>query len=303
MKKAIVTGANGFVAGHLVQALVDGGIQVLALTRQPELNDSMPLYDSEAVIHRNLGLEKIGSLADILNELGWNDSDEIVFYHLAWKGAEGLADGSPSEQIQNIIYTAEAVKTAAAVGCSRFVNVGTVEELYFEDYLDTGRWMQQPYYSGHGYYAAAKAGAFKMNLILAYLEKIEYVQARFSVAVSKELKTFFKGYVAASLARILAGEPTDPPTSKQLYELVEVSDLSSALVALGRHGANKEDYYIGAGSPQTLAAIFEGIKNGDSVDVFDNDHDDAEFRSFFDNGTLVSDLNYKPSPVTKEVFL
>ena len=145
-------------------------------------------------LSRGFDVGQAADLGGILAGLKWVKEDNIVFYHLAWKGQQSLADGSPAEQIHNIIYTADCLQVAASVGCSKFVNVGTVEELYFEDYLESSKWMEQPYYSGHGYYAASKAGAFKMNLIVAYLQKIEYVQARFSVVVSRDLESFSKGY-------------------------------------------------------------------------------------------------------------
>lgn len=304
MKKAIVTGATGFVGSHLVLELAGQGIDVLAIGRQPQLLSTIGSRFDGKVQPCTVDLDNIGQLDEAISNVGWEVGDDTCFFHLAWKGDKGLADGSPECQVQNIIITSECLQTASRLGCKRFINVGTVEELYFDDYIDRNLWLTQDYYSSHGYYAASKSSAHKMNMIVSYLEKIEYIHARFSVAVSRDLKGFQTGYVARTILRLVNGENIDPPASKQLYELVEVSDLARALHTLGIKGRNKVSYYIGHGTPATLGQIFSEIASQRESLASPQQYyeSSASFLSFFDAKPFVVDAGYKPTPLTSEDF-
>jgi len=300
MKKAIVTGAGGFLGQHLVDELLSQGIPVLAIHRQDKFDICLSEEKSEMLIPCQLGLDQIDKLPERMRELEWTADETICFFHLAWKGDQSIADGGGEAQAQNIPLTAQCLIEAARLGCGRFVQVGSVEENYIEDFLESGRWLEQPYYSGHGFYAAAKAGAFKMNMLLAYLEKIDYVHTRFSVTVSKDLERFHKGFIAQSIREILKGGEAAKPASSQLYELIEVSELAKALVAVARKGKNKREYYLGAGTPKTLKRIFAEIAD---QEVAASQNPASPFARFFDPASFKSDIGYLPKPLIGNDFL
>lgn len=105
--KALVTGATGFVGGHLVRALVAGGDTVVGLYRRPEARASLETLGAQPA-PGTLADEQ--SLADALRGVD-------VVYHLA-----GLVAGSEAELTQtNAHGTARVVAACRAAGVGRIV--------------------------------------------------------------------------------------------------------------------------------------------------------------------------------------
>ena len=87
MKKAIVTGANGFVGTAVCKELAEQGVEVIAIVRHP----------SEAIAqiaeNKNLrivysDLSNFGKLAELIP-----DRDIDALYHFAWVGSAGPLRG------------------------------------------------------------------------------------------------------------------------------------------------------------------------------------------------------------------
>ena len=85
MKKALVTGANGFVGSALVRELVKNNVEVIALDRDG-CNNNIP-ENVRFVAHE---LSESSKLADIIP-----DRDIDVFYHFAWVARQALREQTP----------------------------------------------------------------------------------------------------------------------------------------------------------------------------------------------------------------
>ena len=59
--------------------------------------------------------------------VGQRDGD--IFYHLAWAGVTGRNRTNLSVQLDNVKASAEAVRAAAEIGCTRFVGMGSIMEI------------------------------------------------------------------------------------------------------------------------------------------------------------------------------
>ena len=95
MKQVIVTGANGFIGSSLIKVLVKKDIKVIAIDlsfvtlRLPE-NNLITKIESDI----NIKLcEKIPT------------GEYDAFYHLAWKGVNGIEKTDPIIQLANIQMT------------------------------------------------------------------------------------------------------------------------------------------------------------------------------------------------------
>ena len=51
-----------------------------------------------------------------------------AFLHLAWVGTSGILRADEKVQIKNVEYACDAVRLAKKLGCSRFVNAGSIME-------------------------------------------------------------------------------------------------------------------------------------------------------------------------------
>jgi nucleoside-diphosphate-sugar epimerase len=119
----MVTGATGFIGGHLVRQLVGAGHDVVALVRDPTA--AMDLHD--------LGAELVGG--DILDRSGLDRATagaDGVFHLAAWYRV-GAHDRSAAEAI-NVRGTRNVLESARDAGVGKIVYTSTVAVLG-----DTGR--------------------------------------------------------------------------------------------------------------------------------------------------------------------
>ena len=135
MKKAIITGATGFIGSALVRKLLSRNIEVLALGRKAWQDvDSNRLSESKGFTYIQIDMSEIESLPLKANEVGWDSGDFCVFYNFAG-GISGLSDLDIEAQLNNVTWSASAVKAASELNCKKFVHVGTMEEAFAKKYL------------------------------------------------------------------------------------------------------------------------------------------------------------------------
>lgn len=257
MKKAIVTGSTGLIGSNVINELLSKGIKVLAIGRKEKpISESYLTSPNKNLTYCQLDLENIDLLPQKLDEISWNVGESCVFYHFAWSGLKTLTDGSFDDQLKNVSYCANAVKIAKKLRCTKFINSGSLEETFVEKYLENN-WKIDKYHSDQGLYAVAKLSSRDMSLMVAYLEKIDYIHTRFSAVYNDDFS--LKGYICSSLKKIFNGENVEPPKNTELFDLISIKDLSMAYYLIGLHGKNKSNYFIGTGKPMTLVDYFERL--------------------------------------------
>ena len=265
MKKAIITGATGLVGMAVAKYLAEIGIEVLCIGRKViNPNDTSSIFGLGASYLR-LDMADIASLEERVCSLGWSPGAECVFFNFAWSGDNKLTDGSFEKQLSNAISASTAIKTAKKLGCIKFVNLGTLEETFLEQFINNSD--NYSYQASQSNYALAKIASRNLCTIVAYLEKIDYVHTRLSVPLAPDLSR--GNYIAATLKKIIVGEPYVEPTNTQLFDIISLDDLAKAFHLIGLNGKNKADYFIGTSRLITLGELFEiakGIVNGNYSD-------------------------------------
>ena len=253
MKQAIVTGSTGLVGSAVSRLLCSKGIKVLCLGRKKLTPDEIIDIFGSLVNYIPLPMSQIDSLPKKAKDRGWTFNDSAVFFNFAWSGQKRLTDGNYTIQLANAVCSAKAVKVARRMGCSKFINSGSMEETYLEEFLKKRK--NQAYQSAQTYYGLAKLASRNMCKLVSYLEKIDYVHARMSVPLPSDLSG--GGYVASSLMKIFRGEKFDPPKSESLFDIILVDEVARAFFLIGFEGQNKADYFIGTGKPQSLSDYFD----------------------------------------------
>lgn len=255
MKKAIITGATGLVGTALSKRLIEMNIEVLCLGRKELNSNEVKDIFGQEVTYIKMQMSSLEELYERINKINWFSGDECVFYNLAWAGFEGLTDGPFEVQMNNAAYCANAVKLAKKLKCIKFINAGTLEETYAEQYLNGE---SNLYVSSQVNYAIAKLASRDLCNMVAYLEKIDYIHTRLSVPLKSDLS--IGGYIAKTLLKIANGESYDKPKNNQLFDIIEDNDVANAFYLIGLHGKNKSDYFIGTSVPLTLENYFENFK-------------------------------------------
>jgi len=289
VNRAIITGANGLVGMSVAKYLSSLDVQLLCLGRKNLSAQNSEKYFGTRSNYISVPMYSIASLPEKLKTIGWSSGEDTVFYNFAWSGKNGLADGEFSDQLQNAVWAAEAVKAAKTIGCTKFINSGSMEETFIEEF--TKMRSTQVYNSAQTNYGLAKLASRDMCRMVAYIEGIDYVHTRMSVPLASDLS---KGtYISSTMKKILKGEAYELPRSASLYDFVLLDDVARAYHLIGQKGHNKADYFIGSGKPATLQQHFERFNQlicGQHIVEFDsveNDH-----ARLFDVQTLRHDTGF-----------
>ena len=251
MKKAIISGSTGLIGSCVTNKLIDEGIEVLCLGRKQLDQNGMLEIFGRNVNYLPLDMKDISNLHKKSAEIGWESNGDCVFFNFSWGGCFKLTDGDFSMQLNNTIYSANAVKAAKKMGCERFINVGSLEETFLEQSLAN---KSNPI-SDQIDYALCKLAARDLCKIIAYLEKIDYIHTRLSAPLAPDLSR--GSYISKSINLIKKGKVFAKPKNKKLFDIVSTHDVASAYYLIGKYGKNNSDYFIGTSKPITLEKFFE----------------------------------------------
>lgn len=245
MKKAIVTGANGFVGSALIQELLANGVEVIALDREG-CRQNLP----EGVIFLPCELSEIACLVDRPEVV-----DADVFYHFAWAGSAGPARADTALQLQNAQWTVDSLRTAKQLGCKKFICAGSIME---HETIAAG--FAQGNKPGLGYiYGSGKLVAHTMCKSVAADIGIDLVWAKITNAYGVgELSPRF---VNTTIRKILHGEPLQFTSGTQNYDFVYITDVAKAFYLIGEKGKPFCDYLIGSSHARPLKEFVLEMKH------------------------------------------
>ncbi|WP_368499571.1 SDR family oxidoreductase [Herbiconiux sp. A18JL235] len=110
VRKALVTGATGYIGGRLVPRLLDAGIQVRVLVRNPDKLRDVPWADRVEVAE--------GDLGDVDSLRAATEGIDVLYYLVHSMGGKGDFEQIERESAQNV------ADAAAASGVKRIVYLG-----------------------------------------------------------------------------------------------------------------------------------------------------------------------------------
>lgn len=149
VKRAIVTGATGFVGANLVRRLVDNGHEVHLLVRQGYVPWRIEAIQRHVRLHM-VDLGDAESLADVAHTI----RPDWVF-HLAAHGAYRWQTDLRGMVQTNIVGTINLVQACLKAGFEAFVNTGSSSEYGFKDHAPSEiEWLEP-----NSHYAVTKASA------------------------------------------------------------------------------------------------------------------------------------------------
>lgn len=249
MKKAIVTGANGFVGSWLVKELLSRNVDVIAVVRNYDsmLKLTMKFCDVRCVI---CPLEEISLLPNIIS-----DEDIDVFYHLAWSGTSGNDRAEVNLQLKNVQATCNAVNSAFKIGCKKFVNAGSIMEYEVMQYIPKDNITPG---LGNIYSTAKLTADFFAKTIAANL-KVPYINAIVSNIYGEGEKS--ARFINSTIRKFLNNEEAAFTHGEQLYDFIYASDAAKAFYIIGEKGVPFASYYIGNPKPYPLKDFIIKIRN------------------------------------------
>lgn len=247
MKKALVTGANGFLGKALVNELLKNGIQVFALDR-----DDKGLFP-EKVKFIALDLCDCGKLSELIP-----DRDIDVVFHLAWGGASGASRADYDMQLNNVKMTCDLVKAAARSGIKKFVGAGTLAQYDCLAYAGENGSVPSPI----SCYASAKIAAEYMSKAIANEVNVEHIWCVISNLYGVGDTT--NNFVNYATKKMLCGERASFTSAEQNYDFVYITDIIRGIYLCGKNGKSNNSYYIGSGRARPLKEYIKIIR--DTID-------------------------------------
>ncbi len=239
MKKAIVSGANGFLGTALCRELTGQGVETIAIVR-----DKNGHYeDIKNLKHLRLvfsDLSDFGKLDEVIK-----DRDADVFYHLAWAGSAGILRGDPDTQLENVKYSCDTLRACRKLGCGRFVFASSIMEYEITAVMNTDA---RP--GINTIYSSAKLCADHMLRALAGNSGISYIRAVISNIYGPGERS--PRLVNASLRKMLKNVHCSFTAGEQTYDFIYISDAAKAMSAIGEKGKANRAYYIGSLNPRPL---------------------------------------------------
>ncbi|QOL49770.1 NAD(P)-dependent oxidoreductase [Massilia litorea] len=243
-RRALVTGASGYVGSHLARRLLAAGWKVHVLLRA---GSSFPAPAPALTVHRFEGATE--DLVRIVQQA----APDVVFHLAAVFVAEHRPqDVAPLVQA-NLLFATQLAEAMRVAGVRKLVNTGTA----WQHYGDRD-------YDPVNLYAATKQA---FEAILAY-----YVNAHaFRVATLVLFDTYGPGDVRPKLMTALwraarSGERLAMSSGRQLLDLVYVDDVVDAYIAaadaLRTAAPGQLHYRVSSGAPlrlTELVAAFEAV--------------------------------------------
>ena len=255
MKKAIVTGATGFIGSTFVQFLATQGIEVLAIGRKDlkELSNSR-IQKLQGVTYLSLDMSEILRLDEQLKRIGWNVGYECVFFNLAWGGVSSLSDLNVEAQMKNVTYSVNALEVADKIQCKRFVHVGTMEEAFALRYLDLDHNISSEY-NRHVIYAVAKVAAKYALTLKASQTKIEFIYVLHSHVMGPDDDK--DSFLQVTLQKLINGDELIFSSGEQYFDVVSIKDCCWGYYLICQYGIPGSEYWVGSGEPKRLREYVE----------------------------------------------
>ncbi|HNY13364.1 MAG TPA: NAD(P)-dependent oxidoreductase [Candidatus Wallbacteria bacterium] len=239
MKKAIVTGANGFIGGNFVKYLISRGVSVTAVVRN-EKSDISGLSGLNNVNILYCDSREINSLPGKTK-----DRDFDVFYHLAWDGNSGPDRQNYAMQMENVICAADAFKTSELLKCDKFLCSGTITEKVAAGILNF-----PDIFAQNLIYGIAKNTAHQVCEFLSRKSRVKFLWCQLSNVYGPGNKT--GNIVSYTLEQIMNGKTPQFSSALQPFDLLHIDDCVTALYLLGDCNTAVKECFIGSGRPMIL---------------------------------------------------
>jgi len=255
----IISGATGFIGSHLVKQLIDRNYDVLSLGRKPfnQLTDVV----QEKLLHGNyinLDMDSVAKLPELLerNTIKFDSTLDRKFFHLAWGGIEKLSCLDIEAQMKNVTRTVNAMAAAKSIGCSTFFHVGSMEEVFTEEYLKLD-YKSNSEYNRHVIYAVAKLAAHKAVKIKSKELDLDYIYINHSHVMGPHDSK--DSILQVTLENIINGNDMSFSSGEQLWDVVSVHDCVDGFIEIIKKGLPGSKYWVGSGFPNTLKFYIERI--------------------------------------------
>ncbi len=238
MKSVIITGADGFVASHVVGKFIQEGYSVLALSRSAEPKRLTPNARLSYIACDCLDVDSLRAAIPV--------QPYELFIHMAWDGITGAAREDFGLQMQNAQGTVECMKLAKELGCKRFMVAGSFME--YEVEVSTHAQGCAP--SKTHIYSVGKQMAHEFCKMMATDLGIDLLWPMITNAYGEG--EYSARFINTTLRKMHSREELTFSAATQNYDFIYVTDVAEAFYLIAERGKNLCEYVIGSGEARPL---------------------------------------------------
>ncbi len=253
VKKAIVTGANGFVGGAVCRQLCECGVETIAVVRN--LSSDLSRLDGLDIRVVQCELNDLSSLPENVD-----DRDIDAFFHFAWEGSSGEKRASSEVQINNIRQSIEALNVCKKLNCSRFLYAASIME-----YEVLAAMKREIALGSSSVYSIAKLSSDYFLRTIADTLGVSYYSCIISNIYGPGEKN--ARLINSSLRKMLKGEHCSFSPGEQLYDFVYIEDAAKMFCKIAETGIGGKQYYIGNGEILPLKDYLLRMRNVVDPDI------------------------------------
>lgn len=254
MKRAIVTGATGFIGSYLVKELLNNGYYVMAMIRENTGHtDRLIQHDNLKIVRCDL---------EHVSELSIADEEPYeYFFHMAWNGVSGELQANYDSQIENIKTALDAMNFAKRMGCKRFIGAGSIHEYEGNKELSGDT---EIVFQGHAYKIAKLAAHYYCKLNASRIG-IDFLWPLLT-------NTYGAGeqsprLINSMIRQLLSGIEPALTQCDQLYDFIYITDTARAYRYIAEKGISYKNYIIGSGNVIPLKEYLQKLRDIVNPDI------------------------------------
>lgn len=251
ISRAVVTGPTGAIGTALCLALANNGIEVFAVSR-PGSPRAQAIPAHEKIHTVFCDVSSLASLPELIPE------GADAFYHFAWAHTIGPGRNDMPAQINNIRYTIDAARAAAALGCKVFIGAGSQAEYgRVEGVLKP----ETPCFPENGYGMA--------KLCAGHMSRVECQKLGLDHIWTRILSVYGPGdgpntMISGVIKQLLEGRKPALTAGVQQWDYLYSADAANAFCLLAKHGVSGKTYPVGSGCAKPLKLYIHQLR--DAID-------------------------------------
>jgi nucleoside-diphosphate-sugar epimerase len=276
-----------------VLALGRKNYEDISSTRKDKLNGAHYL---------KVDMSEISLLQKEVSKISWETGDSCVFFNLAWGGISKLSDLDIEAQMKNVPWSVNALEVANAMGCEKFIQIGTMEEAFTYKYLELD-YHKNNEYNRHVIYSVAKIAAKKALQLKSSQLGIDLIYVLHSHVMAPDDDK--DSFLQVTLEKLINGNELVFSTGEQLFDVVSAKDCALVYFLICEKGISGSDYWVGSGQPKRLREYVERMyalyPSGKEMQFGKFSYNDIKLsEDDFSIANLVKDTGYMPQMTYEE---
>ncbi len=239
VKKAVMTGASSSIGLALIQRLLDGGVDKILLLQRGE---SAKLK----YLPKDPRLQFVDCRLEELKNYKCEENDYDVFFHLGWANVAREVRDDFGKQIENVVYSCNAVETAHRLGCHSFIGAGSQAEYGRHNEALREDTLCVPEIA----YGVMKLSACHATRVLCRKYEMRHIWPRILSAYG--LCDNRLSMLASNILSSIQGGELAFSKGEQIWDFINTKDVANALYSIAKKGRDGAMYPVGSGKAMPL---------------------------------------------------